>query len=164
MNQTATTTAEQVALYLIWASQQSGSFISNLKLQKLLYYAQAWYLALYDKPLFAERFEAWIHGPVIPSLWRIYKTHGWKNIDEDVACPEFDQETKDFLEELLDEYGVLDPRRLEWLTRHEDPWMRARGDLPIDEPCANEIDEDLMKSYYRARLSTDVLGSKEASA
>jgi uncharacterized phage-associated protein len=153
MNQATTTTADQIACYLIWASHQSGSFISNLKLRKLLYYAQAWYLALYDKPLFPERFQAGIHGPVIPSLYSHYQRYGWKNIDDDCACPEFDQETIDFLEELLDEYGALDARRLEWLTQHERPWMNARGDLSVDEPCTNEIDENLMKTYYRARLS-----------
>jgi len=48
----------QVANYFIWLANETGSFISNLKLQQLVYYAQAWSLALYDTPLFEEDFEA----------------------------------------------------------------------------------------------------------
>jgi uncharacterized phage-associated protein len=148
------TTAQDVANYLICSAHDSGSFISNLKLQKLLYYAQAWHLALFDKKLFADRFQAWIHGPAIPSIYRTYKKYGWMNIDEEPARPSFDEQTRNFLEELLDEYGSLDARRLEWLTHREDPWLMARNDAPSDESCTSWIDEDLMKSYYRARLAS----------
>ena len=54
----------------------------NLKLQKLVYYAQAWHLALRDVPLFEEDFEAWVHGPVIPALYQEYKKFGWRPILE----------------------------------------------------------------------------------
>jgi uncharacterized phage-associated protein len=148
------TSAQEVANYLIWGAHDSGSFISNLKLQKLLYYAQAWHLALFDKKLFPERFQAWIHGPAIPSVYRTYKKYGWTNIDEETKRPDFDEETKAFLEELLDEYGSLDARRLEWLTHREDPWLMARNDAPSDETCTTWIDEDLMKSYFKARLAS----------
>lgn len=64
---------QDVADYFIWLANDSGSFISNLKLQKLVYYAQAWYLAIYGQSLFDEDFEAWVHGPIIPSLYQKYK-------------------------------------------------------------------------------------------
>ena len=54
--------ANQVAQNIIGFSHEHGDPISNLKLQKLLYYAQAWYLALYDVPLFDDPIEAWVHG------------------------------------------------------------------------------------------------------
>ena len=60
----AEVSARQVAQFMISFSHEHGDPISNLKLQKLLYYAQAWFLALQDKPLFDERIEAWAHGPV----------------------------------------------------------------------------------------------------
>jgi len=61
----ALTTVSKIANYFIYVANETGSYLSNLKLQKLLYYAQAWHLALYGISLFDEEFEAWIHGPVI---------------------------------------------------------------------------------------------------
>ena len=65
---TTITTASKLADYYIWFANDVGSYLSNHKLQKLLYYAQAWYLAFEDTPLFDEDFEAWVHGPTIPAL------------------------------------------------------------------------------------------------
>ncbi|MFM6174756.1 MAG: Panacea domain-containing protein [Sphaerospermopsis kisseleviana] len=73
-------TCFEVAKYFIRLAHETGSFISNLKLQKLVYYAQAWHLALFEQPLFNEDFEAWIHGPVVPELYHYYKKFGWRNI------------------------------------------------------------------------------------
>ena len=60
--------------FLAQVSEDAGDLISNLKLQKLLYYAQGFHLALYDQPLFPEAIEAWTHGPVVPDLYRHYKS------------------------------------------------------------------------------------------
>jgi uncharacterized phage-associated protein len=70
----------EVANYFIWLANETGSFLSNLKLQKLVYYAQAWHLALEESPLFEEDFEAWIHGPVLPTLYQKYESFSWKPI------------------------------------------------------------------------------------
>lgn len=70
-------TAKDVAQYLLKLDEQhGGEGISNLKLQKLAYYSQGFFGAIYDKPLFNERVEAWTHGPVIPDLYHEYKCHG----------------------------------------------------------------------------------------
>jgi uncharacterized phage-associated protein len=63
------TTADAVADYLIALAHERGESVNNLKLQKLLYYAQAWHLALHDEPLFPEKFQAWMTGPVIPAMY-----------------------------------------------------------------------------------------------
>ncbi|HUZ03805.1 MAG TPA: type II toxin-antitoxin system antitoxin SocA domain-containing protein, partial [Acidobacteriaceae bacterium] len=60
------TSASDIAKYFIASFQKKNKAISNLKLQKLLYYAQAWHLALYGSPLFSDSIEAWVHGPVVP--------------------------------------------------------------------------------------------------
>lgn len=65
-------TCFDIAKHFIRFANEEGSFISNLKLQKLVYYAQAWHLAIHGTPLFEEDFEAWVHGPVIPSLYQKY--------------------------------------------------------------------------------------------
>ena len=54
----------------------AGDSISNLKLQKLAYYAQGFHLAMYDTPLFPERIYAWAHGPVVEELYHAYKKFG----------------------------------------------------------------------------------------
>jgi uncharacterized phage-associated protein len=146
-------TAQQIADYIVWSAHESGSFISNLKLQKILYYVQGWHLAIFQCPLFAERFQAWVHGPVIPELYHRYKKHSWRNIDEDVARPDLDAATADFLDEVLDEYGSKDALELEYLARREEPWLLARKGVPGDEPCTEFIDEEVMKNCYRRRLS-----------
>ena len=71
----AATTAERVADYIIRSAHESGELITNLKLQKLVYYAQAWHLALFDEPLFDDPIEAWVHGPVVSSLYSKFPEH-----------------------------------------------------------------------------------------
>jgi uncharacterized phage-associated protein len=73
-------TASNVAKYILTRFQLGGSPIINLKLQKLLNYAQAWHLAFTAKPLFPERIEAWIHGPVVPPVFGEHKQFGWSPI------------------------------------------------------------------------------------
>jgi uncharacterized phage-associated protein len=143
-----------IADYFIWLANETGSFISNLKLQKLVYYAQAWHIALYESPLFAEDFQAWVHGPVIPSLYQKYKTFGWQPILED-ADPRLPEDVLRFLDEVAEEYFACDAYELEQMTHAEDPWDRARGDLPPDAPSNEIIKKEWMKEYYGARVEED---------
>jgi uncharacterized phage-associated protein len=146
-------TAQDVADYIIWSSHEAGSFISNLKLQKLLYYVQAWHLAVFRRPLFPEKFQAWLRGPAIPEIYQRYQSYRWRNIDEEVKPPDLDARTVGLLEEVLEEYGPLDARRLEQLTRNEDPWIEARPGIAEDEPSTATINEETMGAFYRQRLS-----------
>ena len=76
----AASTADRVAARLVNFSHEHGSPVSNLKLQKLLYYAQAWHLAFFGAPLFDEDFEAWVHGPVVPRVFRCYRSFQWAQL------------------------------------------------------------------------------------
>ena len=101
-------TCFDVANFFINLANETGSYISNLKLQKLVYYAQAWYLALYNDSLFPEDFQAWIHGPVIPVLYAKYKVFQWQPIIlEEVEKPNFPQNIADFLAEIIDDFPEL---------------------------------------------------------
>jgi uncharacterized phage-associated protein len=151
----AITTANHIANYFIWLANETGSFLSNLKLQKLVYYAQAWYLALHDQPLFDEDFEAWIHGPVIPTLYQEYKKFSWKPILKEVEKPNFSPEVNDFLQELTEVYFGCDAFELEQMTHREDPWIDARGNLPIDAPSNAIIPKEAMQEYYNNRVETE---------
>lgn len=146
----------QVANYFIALSNETGNLISNLKLQKLVYYAQAWHLANYSKELILEDFQAWVHGPVIPSLYGEYKSFGWKPIiREDLNTEKFSEikkqfslETLSLLELVTTEYFGLTAFELERLTHNEDPWLLTREGLATDEPSENIIEKKLIKSYY----------------
>ena len=136
-----------IADYFIWLANETGSFMSNLKLQKLVYYAQAWYLALHDEPLFAEDFEAWIHGPVISSLYQKYQPFGWKPILKE-ANPQLPEKIVQFLDEVAEEYFACNGYELERMTHFEDPWNQARAGLPPDEPSYEIIQKEWMREYY----------------
>ncbi|MDY7013941.1 MAG: DUF4065 domain-containing protein [Cyanobacteriota bacterium] len=124
----------EIADYFIWLANETGSFISNLKLQKLVYYAQAWHLALYQTPLFEEDFQAWIHGPVIPELYQKYKDYRWRPILKDVTLPKLTPDILKFLDEVAEEYFACDSYELEQMTHAEAPWNQARENLQPDEP------------------------------
>jgi uncharacterized phage-associated protein len=70
---------EDITKYIL-ANRDSEEVISHLKLQKLLYYCQGFYLAICDKPLFSESIHHWDHGPVIPAVYNTYKNHGANNL------------------------------------------------------------------------------------
>lgn len=146
---------QDIADYFIWLANYTGSFISNLKLQKLVYYAQAWYLAIHDKPLFDEDFEAWIHGPVIPELYKEYCGFKWKPILKEVEEPKFSEEVRQFLDEVADVYFGLDAYELEQMTRSEAPWIEARGYLPTDASCNEIISKESMREYFKPRVEEE---------
>lgn len=125
--------------------------MSNKKLQKLCYYAQAWHLALNDEPLVENKFEAWIHGPVCPELYQEYKHYGYYDIPEG-KLPDIianDSYTLDFIKGIYKVYGHLSGDDLEYLTHKELPWLNARDGLE-EWQCSNVlISENDMKKYYK---------------
>lgn len=146
-------TARNAAYYIIRFCHEHGDAISNLKLQKLLYYAQAWHLALYNRPLFGDRIEAWVHGPVVPSVYVEFKQWSWQPISVEITeCP-LSGEVKAHMDDVMEAYGGLTAVQLERLTHSEDPWRIARGSLAPDAASHNEIRHEDMRSYYKKRLS-----------
>lgn len=100
--------------------------ISNLKLQKLLYYAQSAFLAIKNEVLFNDKIEAWRHGPVVPRVYDEYKKYGASGIKEYnldvVKCIENDDETRDILINVYDLFGEYSAWGLRNLTHSEEPW------------------------------------------
>ena len=142
-------TARQVANYLLKFAAEHGDCLTNLKLQKLLYYAQAWHLALYDSPLFDDKFEAWVHGPVIRPLYGHFKEFGWQPITKWGEPTGITASQKKHLQEVFAEYGKYSAWDLERMTHSESPWKIARGNLPSDVESRSLISEAEMKKYYR---------------
>ena len=104
---------EDIANYFLSKAQDKDGpeqgDLSNLKLQKLLYYAQGLHLAAYDSPLFRDAVIAWQHGPVIPSLYSKYRKYGSDDIPgpDNGFSPEniFDRQTMEFLGVVYEFFG-----------------------------------------------------------
>ena len=151
---------EKIAEYFIAVANTTGELITNLKLQKLVYYAQAWHLAIYNQPLFREDFQAWVHGPVLPSLYNNYKRFRGspikrEDLDEQFLNGlklEFGDGLAGFMDEVTGEYFGISAYDLEQLTHSEEPWIKARRGCQIDEICMNNIEKSWIENYYKQRL------------
>jgi uncharacterized phage-associated protein len=145
---------KDVAKYFLSRSTpNTEEAITHLKLQKLVYYAQAWHLALRGTPLFKERIEAWVHGPVCPDLYYEYRDFGYQDIPpftEGVTIN--DPNTEELLDAVWEAYGRFDGKYLEELTHQEDPWLLARENLNDWSYSNNEITHESMKKFYRQVL------------
>lgn len=142
--------AKVIADYLIAECRERGELLTNLKLQKLLYYADAWNLALYDEPLFTENFKAWVHGPVLTSQYHRFKDYRWQPIAEEIEKPEVSDDLAAHLDEIVDVFGCETAVALELMTHQEKPWLEARGDLPTTEPSSAPVSKETTKQFYRS--------------
>jgi uncharacterized phage-associated protein len=138
----------EISDYLLCESRYRGEVLTHLKLQKLMYYAQAWSITARDEALFEEDFQAWVHGPVLPSQYARFREFGWKPIDIEVKRPDFADDLREHLDEIVNVFGVESAVALERMTHQEAPWIRARGDLPAHAACNRVIQKDWMKDYY----------------
>lgn len=146
-------TAEMVASWLLsHVDRQSGASVTHLKLQKLVYYAQAWFLANYNRPIFTEDMQAWAHGPVTPSLWQRYKDSGWDALPAPPLHQKLDDHTEAFLKAVVENYGKFDAKFLEEMTHNELPWKKTRGTLSAHARCNKPIAKELMRDFYGEKI------------
>jgi uncharacterized phage-associated protein len=139
-----------VADFMLIECRERGDVLTNLKLQKLLYYAQAWFLVAHNKPLFAEDFQAWVHGPVLPSQYQRFKENEWRPIQDELTKPDLLSEVHSHLMEIVDIFGVETAVALERMTHNEQPWKSARGNIPSDEASTAIISKESMTSFYQS--------------
>ena len=145
--------ASEIAATILDRSKARGIIdVSNLKLQKLLYYAQAWNLAFTGERLFADECEAWVHGPVVARVFGAYKANRWSCISETIGEPSRDEAIVEHIDSVLEAYGGLGATELERLTHREKPWLEARGSLAPDETSRNVISTETMKDFYNNLL------------
>ena len=136
-------TAHDVARYIL-----SRRAMTAMKMQKLVYYSQAWHLAREGEPLFHEPVEAWVNGPVVRELYDAHRGQfslsSWPMGDIDALG----SSQKDLIDEVLDTYGQRDASRLSELTHIEEPWRSARRGLPDNARSSAIIDPEVMRAYY----------------
>lgn len=144
-------TAAQVAKWglahnRIATDEEGAEYISNLKLQKLLYYAQGVFLAVTDKPLFDDDIVAWLQGPVVESVYHQYKANGAQGIpfDKDFDFSEFTPEENELLTEVYDVFGQYSALKLRNMTHEETPWKETKQNdvIPL------QIIKDYFKKEY----------------
>jgi uncharacterized phage-associated protein len=122
--------------------------ITAWKLQKLIYYSQAWSLIWDDKPLFRERIEAWANGPVSPDLYREHRGAFTVAQIRQGDPSKLDKDARDTIDAVLHHYGDKSSQWLSDLTHREDPWRNARTGLQDGERGQVEITLGAMADYY----------------
>ncbi|MGO4135016.1 Panacea domain-containing protein [Rhizobium brockwellii] len=138
-----------VAEYIL----RSRGEMTAMKLQKLVYYAQAWSLVWDERPLFDESIQAWANGPVCRSL---YSAHHRQfsvvpgSILPAVAIPQLDDRARATIDAVMKFYGDKSAQWLSDLTHLEMPWRRARerAGVPDGAQCEEEITLADMHEYY----------------
>lgn len=141
-------TSLDVAAYILVKKDR----LTTVKLQKLVYYAQAWSLVWDEKPLFRDRIEAWASGPVVK---RLYLAHRGKYDVRRIKggnARVLTKTQKDSIDAVLKYYGNESTQWLVDLTHKEGPWREARGGLSPGERGNNVITHEAMTEYYSGLL------------
>lgn len=137
-------TVHDVAAYVL---RKQGE-MTAMKLQKLVYYAQAWSLVWDEEPLFTNRIEAWVNGPVIPDLYKVhkgqFKVSAWPKGRPDSLS----HRQRETVDAVLKHYGDKTSQWLSDLTHAEAPWIEARAGLAPGDPSAREISHAALAEYY----------------
>jgi|GEM_PF-493435 len=133
--------AEQIACWFIKRNKKDDTEpLGNMKLHKLLYYAQGCYLAFNDKPLFDESIFAYTHGPVVDSILEKYKgNRSIQNCDNVVL----DDETENFLEKVYKMFGQYAAWKLREMTHNEMPWK--------DTEQSSIITQNMIQDYFQKK-------------
>lgn len=172
-----------VARYIALSSFMKQISVSPLKLQKLLYYAQAWSMVFFgrERQLFADAPQAWVNGPVYPAIYNDWRDRNMCNhlypedfgvdsncIDKaqeqlvnDMSLAEEDMQ---LLEQIVLKYGCQTQNRLIFLTHSELPWCEKREGLKPFERSHTELSLDTMYGYYKERHEKNVLRRQNGEA
>lgn len=116
-----------IANYFLFKAERDNELLSNLKLQKLIYYSQGLHLALFGIPIFTEKIRAWNYGPVVPELYAAYKEYGAGGIpcDDKFDPKSIDKKTRSFLKEVYEAFGQFSAVRLMGLSHTDQCWRDA---------------------------------------
>ena len=123
-----------------------GDLMTDLRLQKLLYFAQGWHLARFGKPLFSNAIKAWTFGPVVPEIYQLYKENGRRGITEEtpISLSAFTEDEYALLLDVMREYDSYSTFALVELTHAADsPWART--------PQSSTIPQNTIQSYFAGK-------------
>ena len=117
--------ATDLSNYIVYEAYQRGKPITQLKLQKILYYIQGKYLALHRSPLFPEDIEAWTYGPVVRKVYVKYVSNGALPLKPDIkeSMPNLSEQEKECVNAVLNEKLDFSASTLVGITHNEAPWL-----------------------------------------
>lgn len=154
------TTALEIADWLVeLCADQLGAPIDSMSLEKQLYYAQSFHLALGRGQLFSDDFQAWKWGPVVREVWSHYSGAGPISHTRrtfgfiPVKTAALSDATASFVRESFSIFSTLSQYQLSEATHREDPWLVTRGDLPKNEKSDRVIAKGTMASYYATLMA-----------
>jgi uncharacterized phage-associated protein len=144
------------ARYFIIRAYEDGleAEMTNMKVQKLLYYAQSLHLALYNEPLFEAEIQAWRYGPVCPPAYKFYSEFEAQQlpIPQQESLLQLPSQKKELLEEIWEYFGGYHAYRLSDMTHGEFPWKKARKGLPPQASSTEPILLNDMKELGYQKL------------
>lgn len=137
-------TVHDVAAYIL----RSCGPMTAMKLEKLVYYSQAWSLVWDEKPIFPERIEAWAQGPVVPDLFNEHRGMFMVQALNKGNADALTKDKRETVDAVLKTYGGKTSQWLSDLTHQESPWLDARIGVPPGAFCDNEIPLANMAEFY----------------
>ncbi len=129
--------------------------VTPLMLQKILYFVQAVHLGLYGRPIFPEDCMAWLHGPVFPQVYELFKGFKYNPIDDDRfaliqgVTEELTGEEMSVIQLVVNTFGIYGGKTLERITHQEEPWQKARRGYGEDIPSNEVLTKESIQQYYR---------------
>ncbi len=131
---------------IAYTNEEEGDSITNLKLQKLLYYLQGFHLAFYNKPLFKEHIRAWTYGPVVEEVYQEFKGYGSQTIYKKDVKDELtlDEEAQNVFESVYEVYSKFSAIKLMEMTHAESPWRNTE--------IQKIITHEKMKKFFKTRI------------
>lgn len=135
---------------LLYSADKGGELMTNMKLQKMLYYQQGFHLAYFGTPLFDEDIEAWMYGPVVPVIYEEYKSYGRNGIEPNRELAFSFEQKKELalFNEVCKVYGAYSAIGLMNMTHEEMPWKST----PTGEGEGHVIAKEKMQSFFKKRL------------
>lgn len=134
-------------------------YVSTMKLQKLVFYSQAYSLVAFDEPLFSNDFEAWTNGPVCPQLFQAHRglfIIGEGDLGIEGHPDKVTGKKAECVERVLSALGQLNGKKLSELTHAEEPWLEARDGCADGDRCNNVITKKSMREYYGSSACSNV--------
>lgn len=128
--------------------------VTPLMLQKLLYFIQGVYLALYGRPIFEEDCRAWVHGPVYPEVYELFRDFKYNPIDDarfallEGTADALTDEEKQVIDLVVNTFGMYGGKILEKITHNEDPWMEARKGYEDSIHSSELLPKEQIMKYY----------------
>ena len=130
--------------------------VTPLMLQKLLYFIQGIYYALFGNPMFVEDCEAWIHGPVYPEVYDLFKDFKYNPIEDvrfsilDGIADKLTEDEQRVIDLVVNTFGLYGGKVLERITHNEKPWRDARRGYGSNIPSKEPLCKESIKVYYEA--------------